>query len=160
MCQLIRTSILALVIIPLFMSDPNESFLTVTSTTDSGNKTGFITNCNTVLTDRTKSTRANLILINKNPYKNTSVRGGSRTWRPILPGKVKSCGIGRAQSVQQLATGQTVRRLNPVGRQDFPRLSKPALGPTQPPIKWMHGYCQGYSSRGRISCLPVCYPKT
>jgi hypothetical protein len=28
---------------------------------------------------------------------------------------------------------------NPGGGQDFPYLSRPALGPTQPPIQWLPG---------------------
>ena len=43
--------------------------------------------------------------------------------------------VGRlALSVQRLATGWTIRGSNPGGGRDFPYLSRPALGPTQPPV--------------------------
>jgi len=35
------------------------------------------------------------------------------------------------------ATGWTVRGPKPGGRRDFPYLSRPALGPTQPPVQWV-----------------------
>ena len=45
-----------------------------------------------------------------------------------------------AQSVQRLATGWTVRRSNPGGwGRDSPRLSRPALAPTQPPVQCVPG---------------------
>jgi hypothetical protein len=39
-----------------------------------------------------------------------------------------------SQSVQRLATGWTVWGSNPGGGRDFSHTSRPALGPTQPPV--------------------------
>jgi hypothetical protein len=41
--------------------------------------------------------------------------------------------IGIAQSIYRLATSWTVRGSNP----DFQHQSRPALGPTQPPVQWV-----------------------
>jgi hypothetical protein len=51
--------------------------------------------------------------------------------------------VGRvAQLVQQLTTGWTVWGLNPGGGKIF-HPSRPALGPTQPPVQWILGLSLG-----------------
>jgi hypothetical protein len=42
----------------------------------------------------------------------------------------------------------------PVGR-DFPRLSIPALGPTQPPIQWVSGLFAGVTESRAIPLFPL-----
>ena len=39
-------------------------------------------------------------------------------------------------------------------RQDFPHLSRPALGPTQPPVQWVPGFSQGVKSGRSVALTP------
>ena len=60
------------------------------------------------------------------------------------------CGPG---SVVGIATGYGLDGpgSNPGGRRDFSHLSRPALGPTQPPVQWISGLSQGKERPGRGS---------
>ena len=56
--------------------------------------------------------------------------------------------VGRvAQSVWRMTTGWRVRERIPVGTRFFAP-SRPALGPTQTPVKWTPGLSRGYSAAG------------
>ena len=55
---------------------------------------------------------------------------------------------GIAQSAKRLATCSTVRGSNPGGWREFPHPSRPAPGPTQPPVQGYRVFPRGLSGRG------------
>ena len=61
---------------------------------------------------------------------------------------LKEFWAGIAQSVYRLAMGCTIRGSNPGEGQDFLHLSRPALWPTQPSVKWVPGLLRGEKAAG------------
>jgi len=56
--------------------------------------------------------------------------------------------VGRDSSVQWHPTGCTVRGSSPGGGRDLPQPSRPALGPTQPPMQWIPDLFLGGKAAG------------
>ena len=65
-----------------------------------------------------------------------------------LRGPGSSVGIGT-----ELRAGRSGYRI-PVGGRDFPHLSRPALGPTQPPVQWVPGLSRGVKSGRGVTLTP------
>jgi hypothetical protein len=72
---------------------------------------------------------------------------------------------GVAQSVQCLTTDRTAEVRSPTGQRIFPLTSesRPALGPTQPPVQWVTGALSPGVKRGRgvmLTTHPLLVPRT
>ena len=63
-----------------------------------------------------------------------------------------SCGPGSSVGIE-IDYGLDVSRSNPGGDEIF-RPSRPALGPVQPPVKWVPGVSRGWSAVGAC-CWPL-----
>ena len=90
------------------------------------------------------------------PFSYFSPKPTSTGWKSFLIAVTLSLWAGIAQSVKRLATGWKVRGSNSGVRWDFPHPSRPAVGPTQPPIQCVRDLYRGESGWAwRWSTTPI-----